>query len=204
MKRSSSSVARNGPASCGFVPASAAIVIGTNANGMATPSTRKPGRRSTQYEPPTGTSVKSRRPIVSRLIPTISVGLMPTNPVHGRGPEIRPHDGGARDGDVAEAGLDHVLRVQREHQEHREQRRAQNQTSDVGRRQPPQAEDAKRPKRLALPPQREGGKRRGRCGEDSDGRSRTPRPLPALRNGEDKQGQHRDDEVAPETSWLCP
>jgi hypothetical protein len=39
----------------GFVPASAAIVIGTNANGIATPSMRKPGKRSAQYEPSTET-----------------------------------------------------------------------------------------------------------------------------------------------------
>ena len=36
------------PASCGFVPASAAIVTGTNANGIATPRIRKPGKRSAQ------------------------------------------------------------------------------------------------------------------------------------------------------------
>ena len=36
------------PASRGFVPASAAMVIGTNANGIATPRTRKPGKRSAQ------------------------------------------------------------------------------------------------------------------------------------------------------------
>ena len=46
------------PASCGFVPASAAIVIGTKANGIATPRIRKPGKRSVQYEPSTDTCVK--------------------------------------------------------------------------------------------------------------------------------------------------
>jgi hypothetical protein len=46
------------PASAGFVPASAAIVIGTNENGIATPRIRNPGKRSAQYEPPTETWVK--------------------------------------------------------------------------------------------------------------------------------------------------
>ena len=46
------------PASSGFVPASAAIVIGTNANGIAAPMMRKPGKRSAQYDPPAETCVK--------------------------------------------------------------------------------------------------------------------------------------------------
>ncbi len=46
------------PASSGFVPATAAIVIGTNANGMPSPMMRKPGNRSVQYEPSTETCVK--------------------------------------------------------------------------------------------------------------------------------------------------
>ena len=36
------------PASSGFVPATAAIVIGTYANGMPSPMMRKPGKRSFQ------------------------------------------------------------------------------------------------------------------------------------------------------------
>ena len=39
------------PASCGWVPASAAIVSETNASGMPNPITRKPGKRFLQYEP---------------------------------------------------------------------------------------------------------------------------------------------------------
>src|SRR5206468_6758304 len=66
------------PAYCGFVPASAAIVIGTNANGIAAPRIRKPGKRSAQYEPPTDTWVKARSPTVSMPIPKTSVGLTPT------------------------------------------------------------------------------------------------------------------------------
>ena len=36
------------PASCGLVPATAAIVIGTKANGIPSPMMRKPGNRSAQ------------------------------------------------------------------------------------------------------------------------------------------------------------
>ena len=46
------------PASCGFVPATAAIVTATNANGIPRPMMRKPGKRSVQYEPSTDTCVK--------------------------------------------------------------------------------------------------------------------------------------------------
>ena len=46
------------PASSGFVPASAAIEIGTNANDIPTPMIRKPGSRSREYEPSTETCVK--------------------------------------------------------------------------------------------------------------------------------------------------
>src|SRR5262245_42637289 len=46
------------PASCGFVPATAAIVTDTYANGIPSPMIRKPGKRSAQYEPSGDTCVK--------------------------------------------------------------------------------------------------------------------------------------------------
>ena len=46
------------PASGPCTPASAAIEIGTNEKPMPTPMIRKPGSRSTTYEPSTDTWVK--------------------------------------------------------------------------------------------------------------------------------------------------
>jgi len=66
------------PASPGRVPASAAIVIGTNANGIPSPMIRKPGNRSAQYEPFTETCVKYRSPSVMSDMPKIRAGLTPT------------------------------------------------------------------------------------------------------------------------------
>src|SRR6266508_1997804 len=45
------------PASCGATPASAAIDIGTNENPSPTPIAKKPGSRSTAYEPSAETCV---------------------------------------------------------------------------------------------------------------------------------------------------
>src|SRR4051794_1446458 len=66
------------PASEDWTPASAAIEIGTNEKPMPTAMSRKPGRRSLTYEPPTDTCVKNARPAVRNTMPVTSTGLTPT------------------------------------------------------------------------------------------------------------------------------
>src|SRR4051812_36217591 len=66
------------PASDDRTPASAAIVIGTKEKPMPTAMSRKPGRRSATYEPPTDTCVKYARPAVRNAMPVTSTGLTPT------------------------------------------------------------------------------------------------------------------------------
>ena len=66
------------PASSCFVPATAAIVTGTNANGSPMPMMRKPGKRSGQVRAVDGeTCVKYSRPTVIIDIPNTSADFTP-------------------------------------------------------------------------------------------------------------------------------
>src|SRR3954454_3824929 len=65
------------PASAGWMPASAAIEIGTNEKPRPTATSRNPGNRSPRYEPCTDTWVKYTRPAVSDVIPITSTGFTP-------------------------------------------------------------------------------------------------------------------------------
>ena len=89
------------PASFASIPARAAIEIETNANGIPIPTIRKPGSRSTTYEPPTDTCVNQSIPTVSRVIPVTSTGLTPILRHELRG-DGRPDDRRARHGEVRE------------------------------------------------------------------------------------------------------
>ena len=140
------------PASSGFVPASAAIVSETNASGSPKPITRKPGNRFFQYDPSTETCVKQDEPQGHHRHADDERRLH-SDPGHGRGGDVRPDDRRARDGEIADTGLqrrevEDLLHVERQHQEHREQRRAQDEHDDVGRGQGLQPEDRERHQRM--------------------------------------------------------
>ena len=72
------------PASCGVVPASAAIVSGTNANGIPSPMTRKPGEEIRPVGAVRRDLREEERPTVNRDIPTTRAGLTPTRFTAGR------------------------------------------------------------------------------------------------------------------------
>ena len=84
---------------------------------------------------------------------------------------------------------EHLLHVERQHQEHGEHRRAHDETGDVRRRERLQPEDRERNERIALPllPERERDEQRAGGDEDADRLRRGPAPLPALRDAEDEQ-----------------
>ena len=113
---------------------------------------RKPGSRSPRYEPSTDTCVKYTRPTVSRLIPVTSTGLTPTR-VTSCCATIDQTIDVTRDGDVRDTRLErrvpeHLLHVEREHQEHREERRAEDEPGDVRARDGLDPEDRERHERV--------------------------------------------------------
>ena len=65
------------PASCCVTPASAAIETGTNEKPSPIPIAKKPGRRSTAYEPSGETCVNQRLPSAIITSPKSSAGLTP-------------------------------------------------------------------------------------------------------------------------------
>ena len=124
------------PASSCLTPTRAAIDTGTNENPRPTPVRMNPGVRSTRYEPPTEIWLKYSSPSAVSAIPvasTVRTPILVTSACDAPAETMIT----ARHQQVADAGLDrrvaqHLLHVEREQEEHRENRRAQHQRDRVG------------------------------------------------------------------------
>ena len=142
------------PASCGFVPATAPIVTGTNEKPRPAPATIDGNSTSPR---------RCRRPAPRE---PHEPGGDEQHPAHEHRLEAEPRDElrrhARRDDDrqrerqVGQARLhrvvaEHALHVERHEEEHREQRHADQQADDVRRAQRPQPEDPERHERRLRP-----------------------------------------------------
>ena len=117
------------PASAGWTPVSAPIDIGTNANASPMPLIRNAGKRSPEVVPvDRQPRVEDRAPTAASASPSGSTRRTPSR-VDERLRDAREDDDRERQGDVGDARLDrrvvqHLLHVQRQQEELREHRAA--------------------------------------------------------------------------------
>ena len=122
----------------------------TRSRGRPPPAATGTGRRR-RTSPPTETCANQTSPTAVSTRPVISTGLKPTL-VTRAGRDAGRDDDADRQRQVREPGLErvvaeHLLHVQRDEEEHREQRHRDQQRDDVRPGDRPQAEDRERHER---------------------------------------------------------
>ena len=134
-------------------PASAAIEIGTNGKPMPTAITRKPGSRSLDVRA-ADRDLREVRDAGGEERHAGDEHGLDADAGHQLGRHRRPDDRGAGHRQVRDARpqrrvAEHLLHVERQHQEHREQHGPERQARDVRAGHGAQAEDRERHERIA-------------------------------------------------------
>ncbi len=168
------------PDSCSRTPETAAIVVVTKANPRPAAASSDGPRMSVRKPPPTETCENQTSAGGDHRHPGREHRLE-ADPRDELGGDPGGDDDPEREGQVGEAGVDravaeHLLHVERDEEEHREQRRADQEPDDVGARQGPEAEDPERHQRrlrASLDRDEGGDQRRGQA-EQAERLQRAP------------------------------
>ena len=140
------------PASAWLTPASAAIEIGTKQSAIPSATIRKPGQQVGRVRP-VDRDLREQQQADREDRHPARDQRPDSDLVHEHRGDVRPDDRRAGDREVRDARLhrrvpEHLLHVQRQHQEHREQRRAEDEAGHVGSEDRLRAEDPEAHQRL--------------------------------------------------------
>ena len=168
-----------------------------NENAMPTPTSRYPGSRFAAKLPCTGICVYQSMPAVISASPVTSTGSH-ADPRHERLRRAGDGDHGSRREEKRQPGLQrrvvqHLLHVQRQQEEVREDDRAEQEAGDVRAGDGSQAEDAERDHRRLLPllDRDEGDEQHGGGDEHADRPPARPADVGRLRDPVDEERETR-------------
>src|SRR6266511_4199805 len=172
--------------SAATIPTAAMIAPTTNA--AVNPSTSAEGNA----EPPaTASPVREVAIVDSAAIPSAPPICCDVLRGHGRPQDRRPRDGQIREAGLHRRVAEHLLHVERQHQEHREHRRAHDEAGHVRATHGPDLEDAESHQGLGVAqlPRDEADEQRERRSEEAERPAREPTILARLRDRVDEGGE---------------